>query len=728
MVNTNAKEQNIILRSQSPSSLSELSWTKDISSSSTTTCATVSSKDFFRIDNKIPILKLKNIDRKLKDEKNNNLCGLNKKHSKITVSIQFDNVICAKSAIEHCDKNSEDEKRNERYQDEVNFNCTQLVSNLSTSSSDSNSDEEKSTKSDNPTAMNKPNNTLEKLFSKIKMFDLEIITWVGNRNEEIHPNIEKVQQKIYQDNLLKEEMNVIYHCQRIKRILSENSQTTDAEHVKSGECTVHTDFENTMSNENIDESHNNIERKYNSFNESNFQEGNVDFERIEPSQEKDLAINLLPDGNCFDDDDEDDTLSLYAESITGIESSTKNSKFECNVNHLNEEYVPQPISNKFISPETIKYHPTKIIKEKLLETPQNTSLGNVCEKQNADSTSIYKEQYNYTSFQEKNASNENNELNENQSRTQNNVTKIIPKSPILMESIYKQINCVTSIVFKGICFFNLISKCKKNICKFPHISLEVDAVKNKLLFLSDTTFIQEYMLLRSWPCLRLKYGMCFVEECIRRKLTRIVVEMALDFIHTSKKITVTNVIDIVETILLYLNNVDLCVCEDILMIKIRTAFLVCDFFINTIAESQNFSRFKNVFVNLTDLMYRNGRTFSADVAAHVLERIVILPYDEGLARALIKIIKNTDSCIFSNPMIGHLEQHLMRSNMELYDEFHCLKDQVLKKRTILENCYPNTTHNDVDKPNANLNYLDKDKRYSPDTTNLDHLVSHHPFP
>lgn len=706
--------------------MSELSWTKDISSSSTTTCATVSSKDFFRIDNKIPILKLTNIERKLKNVENNNLYDINKEHPTVPVSIQFDNIICEKSAIEHCDKNNEDEKRNERYEDdEVNFHCTQLVSNLSTSSSDSNSDEEKSPKT-NPTAINKLNDTLEKLSSKIKNFDLEILNWIGYRNEETNPNIEKIQQQLYQDNLLKEEMNVIIHCQSIKRMLSENSQTTDAEPVKCGECNVHTDFEKTMSSENIHESHNNSEHKYNSFNESNCQEGNVDFERIEPSKEKDLAINLLTGGMSFDDDDEDDTLSLYAESITGIESSTKNSKLECNVNHLNEEYVPKPISNnKFKSPETIKYHPTKIIEEKLIETPQNTSLGNVCEKQNADSTSIYKEQYNYTSLQENNASNEN-KVNEKHSRTQNNITKLISKSPILMDSIYKQINGVTSIVFKGICFFNLISKCKKNTCKFPHISLEVDTVKNKLLFLSDTTFIQEYMLLRCWPCLRLKYGMCFVEECIRRKLTRIVVEMALDFIRTSKKITM---IDIVETILLYLNNVDLCVCEDLLMIKIMsTAFLLCDFFINTIAESQNFSRFKNVFVNLTDLMYRNGRTFSADVAAHVLERIVILPYDEGLARALIKIIRNTEACIFSNPMIGHLEQHLIRSNMELYGEYHCLKDQVLQKRTILENCYPNTIHNDMDRSNANLNYLDKDKRYSPDTTNFDHLVSKNPFP
>ncbi|CAH2094082.1 unnamed protein product [Euphydryas editha] len=709
-IDTNVNENNILLRRHSEASLSELSWTKNISSSSTTTCATVSSKDFFRIDNKIPVIKLTNIDCKLKSEENDNLSDINdntdKKCPTQTISIQFDNTVSEKSAIEYCDKDKICE-------DKISVPCNQFVSNLSISSSNSCSDINKSNKS--PSTTNKLNHTLEKLSSKLKNFDLEIINWIGYRNEKANHNIEKLQEKLYQDNFLKEEMNVITHCYSIKRILLENEQDLDAESLKTNDK-VHTDVDNTVTNATLNESHIINDDKHNSFN-TDFQEQNVDYGPIEHSKEKNLVINKTTDEISFADDDEDDALSLYAESITGIESSTKNSKVDCNVDHLNEEYVPQPITNKNTkSSETITYNPTKITEIPLLKSPDIDALGNVCEKQTADSTSIYREQNNYTSFEENNVSCEDNTVNEEPSRNQNSVTK----SSLLMESFYKPITGVTSAVYKGICFFNLISKCKKIDCKFPHVFLGVEDVKVKLQSLSDTMFIQEYMLLRCWPSLRWKYGMCFVEECIQRKLTRIAVEIASDFIAKSTK--KVKLIDIVETILLYLNNVDLSVCEDLLKIYIQSrAVLLCDFFITTIAESQNFSRFKSVFVNLTEFMYRIGRTFSADVAAHVLERIVILPYDEGLARALIKIIKNTESCIFSNSMLGHLEQQLMKSNVELYEEFCYLKDQVLQNHMIYGNCYSNATYNDMDRSNTNLNHLDKDKRYSPDTTDLDNL-------
>ncbi|XP_046963685.1 uncharacterized protein LOC124532702 isoform X2 [Vanessa cardui] len=694
----NARKQDILtVRRSSLASLSELSWTKDISSSSTTTCVTVCSNDFFRIDKRIPIIKLTNVDHKLISEENNNV-ATETKAERYDIAKETDPADCIESSDKDCI-------------DEVDCPCPKSP-NLSSSSSDSCSDRAKSGQNVS-TPNNKLSNTLEKLSSKLKSFDLEIINWIGYTDDKVNTNIEKIQDKLYHDNFLKEEMNVIIHCKSIKRILSENKPSIESpENEKTDNTVIETDRENeTHKNASLLEPHNPIEDKFNSPKEPLKILSNVVVQR-KTCKEIDAVQNKSEDDYNYaslDEDDEDDALSLFAESITGIEPS-RNSTASCGTECPNEieEYVPEPLVKNKITPLLSNtYHPTRITNNAKSKDPED-ELVRVCEKQSADSTSIFREpenDKNLVETQSKKQSKDFEEIN----RKQNGVTKLIPQSQLLMSSMYKPVSGVKSMIFKGVCFYNLISKCKKNGCNFPHVPVGIDSVKMKLRVYSDSTLIQEYMLIRNWPSLRQKYGMCFVEEFVTRNLTKIVVEVALDFIVKDNNNAL--IVDIVEYVLLYLNAVDLTAIEDLLTFNIKASTtLLCDIFISTIAQSQNFSRFKSVFINLTDLMYRIGRSFSDDVAGQVLERLVILPYDEGLARALIKIIKNTDISIYSNSMVGHLEQQLRSSNISLYEEFISLKSKVLSQSAL-----------DSYADGERSKQLDKDVRCSPDTTNLDNM-------
>ncbi|XP_026489113.2 uncharacterized protein LOC113395671 isoform X1 [Vanessa tameamea] len=703
----NVKKQDILdVRRNSVASLSELSWTKDISSSSTTTCVTVCSNDFFLIDKRIPIIKLTNVDHRLIGEENNNVSNVGPTE---TIAEQYEDV--SKETINaHCTESNE-----KHCVDEVECPCPKSP-NLSSSSSDSCSDRANSGQNVS-TAINKLSNTLEKLSTKLKNFDLEIINWIGYTDDKINTNIEKIQGKIYHDNFLKEEMNVIIHCKNIKRILSEDDPSPEPpEFKKTDNNVIETDRENeTDKNTTLPEPHKPIEDKFNSPKEPIKILSNVIVQR-KTCKEMDTVENKSED-DCnyasLDGDDEDDALSLFAESITGIEPSARNSTASCGNECPKEieEYVPESlVKNTITSLVTSAYHPTRITNNAQLKDPEDESVL-VCEKQSADSTSVNREQENDKNLVEtENRFKIQSKDVEEISRKQNGVTKLISQNQLLMSSMYKPISGVKSIVFKGVCFYNLISKCKKNGCNFPHVPVGTDSVKMKLKVYSDATLIQEYMLMRNWPSLRQKYGMCFVEEFVKRNLSKIVVEVALDFIIKDNNKAL--IVDVVECVLLYLNMVDLSSIEDLLTFNIKASTtLLCDIFISTIAESQNFSRFKSVFINLTDLMYRIGRSFSEDVAGHVLERLVILPYDEGLARALLKIVRNTDVSIYSNSMAGHLEQQLLSSNISLYEEFISLKNKALSQ-SALDSCY-----SDVERSKQ----LDKDVRCSPDTTNLDNM-------
>ncbi|CAH0713971.1 unnamed protein product, partial [Brenthis ino] len=698
---------------------SEFSWTKDISSSSTSTCVTVSSKDFFRIDNKIPVIKLTNIDRHMKSDDNS-----------ICVSVIGDTENNAKSDLENnAEKHVVDDGVHE----------TAFPLNMSSSSSESSSDEEEEPQNNQNTS--KVTSTLEKLASKLKNFDLEIINWIGYTDKNANSDITKFQDKLFSENFLYEERDVILRCQSITKILSDHRPDIDESEKENCERQHET-------NVNLDHYIKNKSDK------STDTEENLSDQERKPDQLEDKSVH----NNTYNND-EDDALSLYAESITDMESPRN----WCQKprEHNTEEYVPLPVKDVFKKPETITYKPTKI-KRPLLKDPENVNEVTVCEKSNADSTSMYRENNDSTSeeniviYEDRNGDGEKTKSNlthsdsiltclyENRSEVEksksltskdsilmstyedrNDVEKranSIHNDSIIMGSSLKPILGVHSFVFKGVCFFNLASSCKNIVCKFPHKYFDNEEIKNRLKKINDQEFQEEFILLRSSSALRRLYGMCFIEECVRRKLTKVLVEMTLEFITRANSISNQDnllAIEVIETTLLYLNNIDLSICEDLLKYKVKSNVLLCDAFINTIAKSQNFSRFKTVFINLTDFIYNIGRTFDCDVASNVLERVCILPFDENLARALLKLIKNTDVTILSNSMMSSFERQLSFSNKELYEEFLIFKVENFTDLRVA-NCY-NSPLNESERISNNSGLSDNDIRYSPDTTNLDSL-------
>lgn len=634
---------------------SELSWTKDISSSSTSTCVTVSSKDFFCIDNKIPFIKLTNIDKQLKSDELNE----NDKQENMDIELLEDGVKTADLQ-------------------------------LSSSSSSSSSDQESCQEVQNTQAMT----ILDKLASKLKNFDIEIMNWIGYSEQTKRNDVNKIQDKVFNDSFLHEEREVMLHCQSILRILSEYSHRDEGE---KENCHNHIEV-NVETNNNIS----------NNTKESTVEnsEQNTDNVEVKPNQIEEKVAHT----SAYND--EDDALSLYAESITDMESPRNwSQRSRENI----EEYVPMPAKEDvFKRPEKVIYKPTKI--KKISKEPENPMEIGICEKSNADSTSMYKD--NNESACDENAIFYEDRLGE--------VAKPL-ESPIQNESILMAINQkpkqgIHSAVFKGICIFNLTTNCKNVICKFPHKILDKDDVRLRLRKLDDKLFLEEYVFLRTWPSLRRLYSICFFEDCIRRKLTRVLIEMTLDLINTShnKEDGILGV-EAIETTLVYLNDIELHAYSDLLKYKVKNNRLLCDVFMDTIAKSQNFSRFKTIFINLTDFMCKLESSFEIDMASHVLERVCILPFEFNLARALVQVIKNTDLNILSNSMMKHFEKQLLYSSTDLYEEFRAFKE--LNSKSLRDaNCFNSPLDSDSERMN-NHSYSENDIRYSPDTTNLDNYVS-----
>ncbi|CAG4968286.1 unnamed protein product [Parnassius apollo] len=803
-----------LIETRKTSAGSELSWTKDISSSSTTTCVTVCSKDFVRFDNKLPIIKLTHFTNKLEmgnsvDEKGESLTD-------------------KESADEECNKGSEKERSVSPAA--VSESPSLSLSSYSSSSSSSDSDSNGSIVLEEK--VDKIGEAVDKLTSHLKKFDLEIMTWIGYEDESVSPVTQNFNDKIYR--LLKEESQVILHCQNIKRVLlgddtnliseanvCENKENSDEDAKKEGfikpDRINKTKCDKTVHNNNDLACIKDIE------------DNKIRDPTEEVENEDALVISI--DDRCNDDDD---ALSLFAESITGFESSRKNSSI-ASISNLNNsesnEYIPQPIrpilnkpveivtyfptkiskqSQKEVEPqpirpvlnkpvetvtyipkkigkqsqieaipqpirpilnkpvETVTYFPTKISKQSQIEAipqpirpvlnkpvetvtyfptkiskqsekkveVQNNKAIMVCEKQNADSTSIYR-----NSKSDKNniihcdlggTSNLQifHEDNKKSHSSFNTITKIINphQGPALMASIYKPIHGVKSVVFEGVCFFNLINSCKKSRCRFLHAYLDNDKIKSRLTKLSEDVFIQEYMLIRNWAVLRRQYGIFFVLEGIRRELTRIVVEMAIDFVlktnHNSKE-DATLQLEVIETVLLYLNTIDISIVADLLTFNVKNGEFLCDIFMQTLAETQNFSRFKIVFINLTKLIHTIPRPFSLNVATSLLERVCILPYEKPLVLALLKIIEGTSPEILQNKMISHLEKQLSFESEELYEKLQAIKHRIADDDHLLHDRATTSSliNYDLDplQINSTLHNMEIDKRLSPDTTNLDNL-------
>ncbi|XP_026755030.2 uncharacterized protein LOC113515090 isoform X2 [Galleria mellonella] len=721
------KARHIDSRKTSTASNSEcMSWTKDISSSSTTTSVTVCSTDIVRIDKKFPVLKIPYVDYKLKKRMKEVDRG-----KKPTTLSSTSSPTSKSESSDDCSKCKAGEQ---------SIVVDGHTVNLSTSSvSEINASQETCHVNKN-NSISKISKALDKLTSNLKKIDMEILNWIGYQNEEVDIDALKAQERMFR--ILKEESAVIMLCKNIKRVLSdEDVDANNITNMKALEAVVQ-DENNFIKPDNVSLTKCIVNLK----NTHNSSVGDMHIDNAKETSQKEKGNADVNYNNCTTDNvphvpldhsyDDDDALSLFAESITGIESSRLNSSVGSPPHKRladEEEYIPRPVIKEQCSaPEKLVYHPTKIKYNE--HSDHNIKTRTICEKQNADSTSINKEpvQDNTSKSQCTEMLNKVNLMNNCVNPIITNVA--MPKeknSSYLMSSIYKPSQAMKSVVFKGICFFHIVSSCRHNaLCRFPHVIPNTREIKAKLCTLSEEMFIQEYMMMRNWPGLRRLYGLCFVEEAARRELTCFLVEMAMDFVTkvncTSREDGLLK-IEVAEFTLLHLNTVDLETCDNLLKYSVREDALLCDVFMEIIAATQNFSRFKLVFLNLTWFIVKINRSFSLNVATQILERVCILPYEEPLIKALLNIIRHTDPAIFENTVMGKFEKQLLNTNRDLYDQLMVIRRENMN-RTVMENLYVSSSRiiREVEPPNVGM-YPEREKRYtSPDTTYLDNLNKDEP--
>ncbi|XP_053617198.1 uncharacterized protein LOC128679169 isoform X2 [Plodia interpunctella] len=696
---------------------SELSWTKDISDSSNTTSLTaVTSSDFVLIDRKLPEINLTKIN--LNDYINGSkdckpqIPEVTPKAPEVTPQTsEFTPRTPSDSSSSSSDSDSSDSESNK----DTDIGSTHSL-NLSMSS-ESHRSPIITQKNINMNSMHstvtKISKALDKLSMSLKKIDLEMINWVGYQNEDININGKKVRDKICQN--LKEESNIIVQCRHINKLLTDkeeiNSETNVTENLesKNNETFVKpTDVVPKTLNKSSDQS--------TSLDKGNHSRDHVDFNDGKCELNDNLTSNNVL-YSPFDQFDDEDALSLYAESI-GFESHRNSTSSPPGFNPEIEEYIPQPVA-KIVPNNTIIYNPTKIPNAQISTgTVQNVKpVTTVCEKQNADSTSVVRDGR-YI----------NDRIEGIEKLPEPTIVRKLytqaKTGPCLLATIFKPAPGIKSVVFKGMCFFHLIGSCKnQSRCRFPHVEPAPLDITAKLVRLSEDFFIHEYMLLKCWPGLRRKFGMCFVDECKRRDLTRLLVEMAIDFVmkaNINSHEDAALKVHVLEEVLLYLNNIDLATCEDLLKYVIQGKEL-CVLFMETIANTQNFSRFKPVFIKLVEFMIKNERLFNAQVASHILERVAILPFNDSLAWALISIIKHTEAVIFKNSMMGQFEKQLS-SNEGLQREFLSVKEMAGCNQLVVNQVYNSVgpVRQEMDRPMTSPLYPDGVQRYtSPDTTHLD---------
>ncbi|KAI5635670.1 hypothetical protein NE865_11576 [Phthorimaea operculella] len=689
----NAKKKD----SRKPStSVSECpSWTKDISSSSTTTCQTVTSNDFFRMNKRVPIIKLSHVENEWKN-----------------ISGHKDD-----DTDSRCSDSSSSSSSSSSSKSQSSVHSVSKSLNLSTSSitpTKSNITRRNSTQSDS-TKDDDWEYALQKLEANIKKLDIEAINWYGYENKNIDTTIDITQNKIFK--LLKFENDLLKDCENFNNFfrslnITQNNVQTDDKNVQL----VVEDPNSYTSRSEEDENFTTSKGKYVMFDQNcSAEEDPMKVAQVceNKTSEEDIfnpdKLDYAPYEQTYNNDD-DDTLSLFAESITGIESSRINSSANsvcANASEL-DEYIPQPIASA--PPTSAPYVPTKIAEP---EPPPHLKSKTVCEKQNADSTSIHREKQQQINTQP------------NTAIATSTPAKPKPNKIKLMSDNYRPITGVKSLVFAGYCFYNLISNCRKIRCIFPHIHPNNCEVRNRLVKLTNEVFIAEYMLLRNWPELRRDYAILYVSECIERKLTRILVEMCIDFISKAKLDSVEDAamkINVTEQTLMYLNTVDFSECEDLLQHSIGKGILLCDVLMQTIGETQNFSRFKAAFVKLTDFITGMGRKFQLHVANQILERVCILPCEEALAFAVLAMVKNTDPKIFDNSMMSQFEKQLSSLDLVLYGKLCTLRQQA-EETGELQRCQDVNEHStqiDQEVDQMGMNHIEREERYtSPDTTKMD---------
>ncbi|CAB3219901.1 unnamed protein product [Arctia plantaginis] len=752
-------------RQNSISSISNLSWTRDISSSSTTTCVTVSSKDFVCIDKKIPLVKLTNVDSEI-----------HKYKSKYVPNA--DNADEDSSSSSSDDSSSSDSESSADSDSRISpSGCTSVkLNSLHLSSPSRNSVVESKVEEHNP---NKKDygKAAEKLMQALNKIDMEFINWIHD-SDFATSDLSKIKEKLF--TILNNEFCALRHCRYLQEISNPertkdpylnltnrpevvennkerkklqtktiesnatelnkternhdepktvvfklvNNNTAEGDVVKGNntKCdavakklfkinqpcentrwldkdspkrsdrnvtSVKARVETDQITSNIDESYpeeafikpstsgcgvSSKVRRVSEFNDS-------------ASENEDFTADAYANKLTQSAHDDDDALSLFAESITGIESSKMNASIMSTPAEKQiEEYIPKPIQNHLISPPNYSYRPTKIS-----DHAKNVIVKTVCEKQNADSTSIYKESNDLPS-----------EYKESESLTDSveSNQEVIPKSsaiqvnspynvnsPCLIANLYTLKPKKHNVIFRGYCFFNLIHRCSSSLygkpCRYSHDIPDEKVVSKKLSILSNEILLKEYMLIRKNQHIMRRFGMCVLFECVKRKLTRVVVEIAYDFLMKGVKglqIDETLKVTAVEVALLYLNEIDLSVCEDILKLRVGDS-LLCEVFMQIMTSTQNFSRFKPVFLSLTYFMVNNDRTFGLEVAEQILERVCILPFDETVVRALIQIMRLTKPEIFLNSMIVHFE-NLISPRQDIFDEYALVKGEINFEKSV----------------------------------------------
>lgn len=682
----------VLIDSRKTSTSECLSWTKDISSSSTTTCVEVDTNDFYRIDNKIPVLRLSHVDN-----------------------------IWHRQHREKDNYSSSDSENSDK--------VSKYTSSYSHSSRSSDLSSESNFTHQNNFQSSAPKNeickyALEKLSSQLKKLDLEFVNWIGHDTETVDAEIKMIQDKVFK--ILKEENEAITLCRNIKKMftadyntpLRGNSECDMTESPNAFLERVNKELNNTIERSEDDEFTSSRSR-YVMFDQnceaeedllqepkvtSDNSEGDENFtsNKVQCSEVRYTSFAETP----FNDDD--DALSLFAESLTGIESSRLHSSASMSVAvSEHEEYIPQPLSENFNYDRPV-YQPTKIVTS---ERVQNFKI----QKQNADST--YRETE-YDVPQHPEVGNGNLKLPICPTNSTSPSTNFPRKIPSIFDPNFRTPPSTRSLVFKGVCFYNLISNCKKIRCFFPHNQISDDEVKNVLTRLNDYVFVQEYMIMRTWPVLRRRFGLLYIEECEARSMTATLLEMNVDFILKANFASIedrTLNVNVSELTLVHLNTVDLNVYSHILKHNVGKDILLCDVLMHTIAETQNFSRFKLVFINLTNYVIDIGRKFREDVASQILERVCILPPEKPLASAVLKIIQNTDPNILNNSMIEQFEKQLFSLDKKMSEELLLYKSRPLKNYTI--------PHLSQEVDLISLSHSDRENRYtSPDTTKLD-LVS-----
>ncbi|XP_041972197.1 probable serine/threonine-protein kinase nek3 [Aricia agestis] len=688
------------------SSSSDLSWTRDISSCSTTSCVSVSSNDFVLIDNKFPIIKLQNINPKPAPNPLKNILRQTPKNtSVIKKNKMLDKELLQVKVDEGLLKNN----------DALVLESALVPPELSSTSSSS--DSSSSTSLTENTSCVSNNDIIKDLLTKLRSIDLEVVAWVGFNNISScsTPKLDQFKDKLENCNVLREEKSLIQ--------LAKNAQKQLYKHGKNDAPNIISEDGNKNNSQEITF----VKPTRVSQTNYKYKVAQAESSPEKPAQSSHTLViqnandNLVASSKYQDENDDDDALSLYAESITGLDSSRRSSSIQRVPDARgSDEYVPEFVAKTskvpvtFYKPSRIEItHETEPDQDK--QESQNNVAPAVCEKQNADSTSLNKEQEvdkttteEATIFEDRRGNIQEQNLNAN---LYNASKPTFPNQTRLIAQNFR-FNRTSSAVFKC-CYYNVGSRCLNKQCKFEHIIPSREEIEDKVSALEEDSFIYEYMITRTVHTLRRAYGICFVNECIKRKLTRLLVEMVIDCVsrgdyNNSEDNTLTT--DAVERTLLYLNNVDLKVCRDLLNFKFPKlkGLLLCDYLLKFIAESPNFTRFIPIFIKLAWYVSSMDLRFDIQVATLLLERVCIIPYENKLARALIEVIKYTNDSIFYNHMIEKFEKMLSISNKDLYDSFAFLKKRKLLNQTVTENW-------------NGVGYSENDVRYSPDTTNLDNL-------